>query len=343
MHTVFVILIAVLMFGFMIFFHELGHFTMAKLSGIRVNEFAVGFGPKLLSRQKGETSYALRALPLGGFVRMEGEDEDSNTVGAMNRAPVSNRIAVILAGGTMNLILGFLILSFLAGGQEALASNTVSYFQEGAVTQASGLEIGDEIIAINGRRVLITDDIVYEMERVQTDGIADVTVKRNGKKITLPVQFDIRTDEATGAQSVIYDFKVAPIAPTLGNVIVYAGKWTVYIARLIFRALIDLVTGRAALNNLSGPVGIVTEIREAAGYGLDTLFYLFAIITINLGIFNLLPLPALDGGRFLFLLFEAVTRRRINPKYEAIVHLVGIILLLTLMVFVTYNDISRLI
>ncbi len=337
------IVFAVFMFGFMIFFHELGHFTVAKLSGIKVNEFAIGFGPKILRRKKGDTTYSLRLLPLGGFVSMEGEDEESDEIGSFSKAPVSNRIAVVLAGGIMNLILGFLVLVGLTLSEGVIASTTISWFDEGASTEASGLQIDDEILSVNGRRVFVIDDIIYELQRIEPGEACDVTVRRDGEKLTIPVVFDITEDPETGINMLRYDFKVYALPFTFYNVIRESFNWSLSIARLIYITVLDLITGRAAINQLTGPIGIVSEISNAVSYGFSTVAYLFAIITINLGVCNLLPLPALDGGRLVFLLVEAISRRKLNPKYEGLVHLVGMALLMLLMVVVAYNDITRLV
>jgi len=342
MHLILTLLIAIFMFGFMIFFHEFGHFAMAKLSGIKVNEFAIGFGPTIFKKETKETKYALRLLPLGGFVSMEGEDEESEEAGSFSTAPVSNRIAVVLAGGIMNLILGFLVLLDLTATGDVIASTTISYFEENAATAQSGLMVDDKILEVNGRRVFVVDDIVYELQRIEAGEPCDVTVRRGGEKLTIPVTFEIIPDEETGINRIIYDFKVYAKQMTPFNVLSEAFNWTLSIGRLIYISLIDLISGRVPINQLAGPIGIVSEISTAVSYGFYSVFYLFAIITINLGICNLLPLPALDGGRLVFLLAEAVSRRKLNPKYEGVVHIIGMALLMVLMVFVAINDVKRL-
>ncbi len=336
------ILASVLVFGAVIFIHELGHFTTAKLCGIKVNEFALGMGPTLFHFKKGETTYALRLLPIGGFVSMEGEDEASDDERSFTRAPVWKRIIVVVAGAVMNMILGFLVLVILVSQQSAITSRTVSQFAENASTQASGLQIGDEILAVNGRRCFIADDVVYEFVRTQ-DGTADLTVLRDGKKVELPdVRFTTQPLE-DGTTSLVIDFKVLPIEKTVFNVVKEAGLWTCSLSRMIFLSLIDLVTGRVAINNLSGPVGIVTVISEAASIGWQPILMILAMITVNLGIFNLIPFPALDGGKLFLLLIEAIRRKPLPEKYEIVINLVGFAALMCLMLFVTYNDIARLV
>ena len=335
------ILASILVFGSVIFIHELGHFVTAKLCGIKVNEFSLGMGPALLRFEKGATTYALRLLPIGGFVSMEGEDEESDDEHSFSKAKVWKRFLVVVAGAVMNMILGFLVLVILVCRQSAITSRTVSVFSENASTQASGLQVGDEILAVNGRRCFIADDVIYELVRTQ-NGTADLTVLRDGKKVLLE-DVVFTTQETEEGMSLIIDFKVLPIEKTFFNVVKEAGLWTCSLSRMIFLSLIDLVTGRVAINNLSGPVGIVTVISEAASIGWEPILLILAVITINLGIFNLIPFPALDGGKLFLLLVEGIRRKALPEKYEIVINLAGFAALMLLMLFITYNDIARLI
>ena len=334
-------LATIIVFGLVIFIHEFGHFAVAKLSGIKVNEFSLGMGPRVFGFKKGETDYSLRALPIGGFVAMEGEDEESDEENAFNKAPVQSRIAVVVAGAVMNLVLGFVVLVFLTSQQSAITSRTISMFHDGASTQQSGLQVDDEIIAVNGRRCYVANDLIYEFARTQ-NGVADLTVRCNGEIVKLnDVEFETYTDE-DGIKQMVIDFYVYPQEKTFSSVINEAAKWTVSLARMVFLSLVDLVTGNVAINQMSGPVGIVTVISEAASLGLKNVLMILAMITINLGIFNLVPFPALDGGRLLFLLIEPLRGKPINQKYEIIVNTAGMFMLLTFMAFVTFSDITRL-
>ena len=336
------ILVSILVFGVVIMIHELGHFIMAKSSGIRVNEFSIGMGPQLFGKKVGDTEYSVRALPIGGYVAMEGEDEESDAEDSFNSAPVQNRIGVVVAGAVMNMILGFLVLLFLTSRQSAITSRTVYGFYEGAMTQQTGLMAGDEIVAINGRKCYIANDVIYEFARTQ-NGVADFTVIRNGEKILLEdVTFDTYIDEETGLKQMVIDFSVYPIEKTLPNMLKEAGNWTISIARMVFLSLVDLVTGNVAINQMSGPVGIVSTISDAVSYGLESVLMILAMITINLGVFNLLPFPALDGGRLVFLLVELVRGKPVDQKYEMWVNSAGIVILLGFMAFVTFSDITRL-
>lgn len=336
------ILVSILVFSVVIMIHELGHFIMAKVSGIKVNEFSIGMGPQLFGKKVGDTEYSVRALPIGGFVAMEGEDEESDAEGAFNSVPVQNRIGVVVAGAVMNMILGFLVLLFLTGRQSAITSRTVHSFYEGAMTQQTGLMVDDEIIAINGRKCYIANDIIYEFARTQ-NGVADFTVIRDGKKVELEdVTFETYVDEETGLKQMVIDFVVYPVEKTLPNMVKEAANWTVSIARMVFLSLVDLVTGNVPINQMSGPVGIVSTISDAVSYGLESVLMILAMITINLGVFNLLPFPALDGGRLVFLLLELVRGKPVDQKYEMWVNGAGMLILLAFMVFVTFSDITRL-
>lgn len=334
-------LASIFVFSSVIFIHELGHFIVAKMSGITVNEFSLGMGPRLFGFTKGETDYSLRMLPIGGFVAMEGEDEESDNEGSFSKAPVQNRIAVVVAGAVMNLILGFVVLVFLTSQQDAITSRTVSMFHENAMTQQTGLQVDDEIIAVNGRRCYIANDIIYEFARTQ-NGTADFTVRRGGEIVQLEdVTFETYEDE-NGIKQLVIDFYVYPEEKTVVTVIDEAVKWTMSLARTVFLSLVDLITGNVAINQMSGPVGIVTVISEAASIGFEQVMLILALITINLGVFNLVPFPALDGGRLLFLLIELVRGKPIKQKYEIWVNTAGMGILLAFMAFVTFSDITKL-
>lgn len=336
------VLISVLVFGLVVMIHEFGHFAVAKICGIKVNEFSIGMGPKIFGKKKGDTEYNLRALPIGGFVAMEGEDEGENmSEGSFNSVPVQSRILVVIAGAVMNMILGFAVLLFLVSGEDAITSRKVKGFYENAKTYETGLREDDEIVAINGRKCYIADDIIYEFARTE-NASADFTIIRDGKKIQLKgVTFDtVENDD--GTSRMIIDFYVYPVEKTVHSVVREAANWTISLARTVFLSLIDLVTGHVAINQMSGPVGIVSTISEAVSYGYESVLLILAMITINLGVFNLMPFPALDGGRLLFLLIELLRGKPLNPKYEMFVNARGMIILLGFMAFVTFSDITKL-
>lgn len=313
---------------------------VAKSVGITVHEFALGMGPKLFSFQRGETCYSLRLVPIGGFTQMEGEDFESSSEGSFGKKKVWQRILVVGAGAAMNILLGFFILLGLSIGEDGLSSTTIARFSEEAVSSQMLME-GDRITHVNGARVHIGNDLIFELLR-DSDGVIDFTVVRDGQKVQLKgVQFDTAKSQ-DGTNLITLDFKVFAIEKTPGNVLSYAWYWTMGTAREVWVSLIDLITGKYGLSQLSGPVGVTSVIGQAAGMGLSTVLSLLALITINIGIFNLLPVPALDGGRLVFLLIELIFRRRVPAKYEAYVHAAGLIALFGLMAVVTISDISRL-
>lgn len=345
------ILIAILIFGVIIIIHELGHFTAAKLSGIRVNEFAIGMGPKLVSFGKGETKYSLRALPIGGFVSMEGEDESSDDPAAFRNQPVWKRLIVVLAGAFMNLVLGFVILVIVTASSEAITSTTVAdFYTEDASSHVSGLEAGDKIVRVNGMRVYTDTDISYQFQ-TDEDMIFDMTVIRNGQQVTLPaVKFDSTVLE-DGSRALHIDFRAVGEKVTAGSVLSYSAGKFVSVSRMIWLSLKDLVMGRYSINDLSGPVGIVGTIGDVVGsteHGIAfadmiaNLLSFVVFITINVGVFNLLPIPALDGSRAVFLIIEGIRHKPIKPEHEGMVHLVGMAALMLLMIIVTVSDVIKL-
>ena len=364
--SIFITLIAALIvFSAVIAIHEFGHFTVAKLCGIQVNEFSIGMGPALWKKIYKGTQYSLRALPVGGYVALEGEEspesqqaeeardereaEDENPVPPeqrtgipLNEAPVWQRVLVMVAGAFMNFVLGFVVLVILVAAQEgAITSKTIYSIENDALCGQTGLQAGDEIVAVNGRRCFVANDILYELVRTEAYR-ARFTVKRDGQKVELPdVQFDTWQDE-DGQTHMTLGFTVYGIPKTPLHVLSEAWNSTLYYGRIVFTSLTDLVRGRESINNLSGPVGIVTAIGQAASYGWQDLLELLALITINLGVFNLLPFPALDGGKVVFLVIEGVTGHAVPEKLQSWLTLAAFALLFGLMLFATYNDIIRL-
>lgn len=365
--SIFITLIAALIvFSAVIAIHEFGHFTVAKLCGIQVNEFSIGMGPALWKKIYKGTQYSLRALPVGGYVALEGEEspesqqaeavrdereaEEENPVPPeqrtgipLNEAPVWQRVLVMVAGAFMNFVLGFVVLVILVAAQEgAITSKTIYSIENDALCGQTGLQAGDEIVAVNGRRCFVANDILYELMRTEAYR-ARFTVKRDGQKVELPdVQFDTWQDE-DGQTHMTLGFTVYGIKKTPLNVLKEAWNSTLYYGRIVFTSLADLVRGRESINNLSGPVGIVTAIGQAASYGWQDLLELLALITINLGVFNLLPFPALDGGKVVFLIIEGVTGHAVPEKLQGTLTIAAFALLFGLMLFATYNDIIRLV
>ena len=278
---------------------------------------------------------------------MEGEDENSTDERAFNNKPLLQRILIVAAGAIMNLILGVIIMAvLLSTTKDLIGTNTIHSFYDGATSVNYGLQAGDKIVKIDGHRVFSERDLSFLMGRSQ-DGVIDFTVERNGEKVDLnDVKF--QTTEQNGVTLITYDFIIVGEKPTFKNVVKNSFTQSASIARLVWLSLFDIVTGRYGASELAGPVGtvdIIADVTAAAATdrNMDNLLFIMALITINLGVANLLPLPALDGGRLFFLIIEAIRRKPINPKYEGYVHAAGLALLMLLMVFVTYNDIVRII
>lgn len=344
MKTFLSIVIGIFIFGIIVIVHEFGHYFVAKLCKVKVSEFAVGMGPVIYKKKGKETTFSLRLLPLGGFCSM-GEDEDSDDPDSFRKKPVLAKMAVILAGALMNLVLGFVIsvIAMIVSGVGI--SSQIVYFDENAVSPNYGLQLNDTIERINGTKIYTARDITYILS-TDEDGIVDFTVKRSGERIELKgVEFPMITDENTGKATLKYDFKVLAEKITIKNVVPYAFNNSVYCGRIVLMSLRDLVTGKYGLNDLQGPVGIVTTIGSSVteeGLDWDFLLQLAALITVNIGIFNLLPIPALDGGRFVFLVVEAIRRKPMKAETEGMIHFVGLALLMMLMIAVTFNDVKNI-
>lgn len=341
------ILFALLFFGVIIMIHECGHFACAKLFKVKVNEFSLGMGPALFKRKKGDTLYALRLFPIGGYVAMEGEDDASEDDRAFNKKPVWQKMIIVVAGALMNLILGFILMVLLlTTSTDLIGTNTIKEFYPDAVSSQYGLQAGDRFVEIDGHHVWSELDLSFLMSRSQ-DGVFDFVVERDGEKVTLnDVHF--ATEQQNGITLIQYDFIIIGEQPGFLNIVKNAFTQSASIVRMVWLSVFDLVTGRYGMSELAGPVGTVDIIADVTAQAvssgsLTNLLTIMAFITINVGVANLLPLPALDGGRFLFLAIEAVRRKPVNPKYEGYVHAAGLVLLLLLMVVVTYNDIARIV
>lgn len=344
------ILIAIIVFGLIIAIHELGHFLAAKKFDVRINEFSIGMGPAIYKKKKGETQYSVRLFPIGGFVSMEGEDEASNDERALSKKPVWQRIIITVAGAVMNLILGLIVVLIMTSIGKDYVSTRIDGFHENSVSSKTGLMKDDKIVKVNGMSILTVEDLSYKL-LADEDGYYDMTVVRDGEKIKLNNVQLLKDEGKDGKGTIHVDFYLQRDAKSIGTVLSYTGKSFVSTARLIWVTLIDLISGKYGLNDLSGPVGIVNVIGDVMkpdvsvdiSAMMNNLLYLVSFITINVGIFNLLPLPALDGGRIFFLIIEGIRKKPIKPEIEGAIHFVGLALLMVLMVVVTFNDIIKII
>jgi regulator of sigma E protease len=267
---------------------------------------------------------------------MEGEDESSNDERAFRHKPIIQRIAVVVAGAFMNIILGFILVLILVSTSESINSVEIGGFHENSASEQSGLQVYDKILKINNMTIFTDSDISYKLSNDNSETF-EVTVLRNGEKYKLNNVSFFNNQNGTR-----FDFWVLSSEKTIPNIVVYSVQRTASVARIIWITLIDFVTGKYGVNDLSGPVGIVGAIGTASKLGIDYFLNLVIFITINVGIFNLLPLPALDGGRILFLLVEGIRKKPIKPEHEGMVHFIGISILMLMMLFVTFNDIKKL-
>lgn len=338
------LLLTLLLLGVLVFLHEGGHFLLARLNGITVNEFAIGMGPKIFSRvsKKSGIRYSIRAFPIGGFVSMAGEDEASDDVNAFCNKNVWRRISTVLAGPVTNILVGFigmLVLVALTGP----ATNIVAKFFDDATSDDYGLQVNDKIVAVNDVKTHTGNEVVYEIT-YQGDEPLDLTVIRDGERIVLEdVVFP--TVEESGVTLGNYDMQFYGIDEeniTFGVVISHTFWRTYSTAKMVWDSLADLVTGRFGLDAVSGPIGMTELVGSALASGWESLLYLWVIISVNLGVMNLLPLPALDGGRLLFLLWEAVTRKPVNKNVEAYINAAGLLILMAFMLIITFKDIFKL-
>ncbi len=342
MTTALYIILAIIAFGLLIFVHEGGHFLTARLFGVTVNEFSVGMGPKLLSRksEKSGIVYSLRALPIGGFVSMAGEDEESDDPNAFNKKPVWQRLIVTVAGAATNLIIGFIVMAVLVCTSPVLGSTVVADFDENAASEAAGLKPGDRIVEVDGRNVHIADDLLYEIMRLGIEPV-DLTVVRDGEKVTVPdVSFPQVSEK--GVAFGINDFRVHVEEKNFSALCRHSFWRSGYTVRMIWESLYDLFTGRYGVEAVSGPVGVTEALTEAASTGAYNFVSLLTIISINLGVMNLLPLPALDGGRIVFLFIELIRRKPLKSQIEAYINAAGLAVLLLLMLLICVKDIVGL-
>ena len=348
MNIVVSILLAILAFGFLIFTHELGHFLAARAFGVTVKEFCIGFGPKLLwyTSKKTGIKYALAALPFGGYVSREGEDAESEDPNALHKKAAWKRLIIMAAGGVVNLITGFLLIIVLVCNMP-LGSTVVAEHPEelkGNYSTAEVLLKGDRILSVAGQRVHISDDLFYQIMRYGCEPV-EVEVQRGGKTITLTVQFPTR--ETDGQVIGDTDFRVyAEPDRSFGTVVKHAFYRSVNTVEIVWESIIDLIRGRYSFEAVSGPIGITETIgtavgQEGASFGQRALMFcnLFAMISVNLGVVNLMPLPALDGGRILCLLIEVIIRRPLPQKVEGMIHGIGIAVLFLLMIVIAVKDI----
>jgi regulator of sigma E protease len=330
------IIVALLVFGFIVLVHEFGHFIVAKHHGVRVHEFAIGMGPKLFSIKR-ETEYSIRVLPFGGFIRMEGEDEESSDPKSFNKKSIGQRASIIFAGPFMNLILAILVFIpiFIYVGSP---STTIAKVENGSPAQQAGILVGDTITEINGKEIKNWNQITSTIDASKGKTL-DIKVERND---------DVENIKVT-PKNEKGDFKLGigtKLEKNIGGAFVNSIKTTINILGQMITLLVQLVTGNlpsGAAESISGPVGIISVVGDATRSGFMDVLSLTALISLNLALMNLLPIPALDGGRLLFLAVEAIRGgKKLNQEREGMINFLGFAALMALMLFVTYRDMIKL-
>ena len=327
---------SLLVFLLVVMLHEFGHFSIAKLSGIKVNEFSIGMGPKIYQKQKGETFYSLRALPVGGYVAMEGEEENSHDPRAFNNVSIVKRMAVVLAGAFMNFVLAFiaftLIFSIVGYG-----SSEIEKVISNSPADKAGIQSGDLIIKINENKVKDIYDINSIISKNQKEEM-DFQINREGNILNLKIKPEYSVENQMYLIGI-----TSKLDHSILKSISLGANRTLEMSRLILKSIKMMFSGSFKMEYLSGPVGVVQLIGSESSKGFLNFLQILGLISVNLGVFNLLPIPALDGGKFLFLLIEALRGKPIDEKIEQGLSLIGISLLFSLMIYVTiFNDIGRL-
>lgn len=360
MGPILTVILALLVFEFLIFIHEFGHYITARIFGVTVTEFSLGFGPELITYESKKTGikYKLAAFPLGGFVAMAGEDEESDDPNAFNRKPAWQRFIVTAAGATVNIIAGFLAMIIVVGfsdiGGTVYAEPVERAIIEEAYADAEGIEIdltytsadygllpGDEIISVNGKRVRIYDELSYQVSRYGHEPV-DIVVLRNGEKVELRgVRFP--TAVSQGQTFGMCDFRIYRVDKNVFNLIPLSVRKAALVMRMCWESIFDLISGRYTLEAVSGPVGISVAIGDAASGGFISLLNIVVLISMNLGFMNLIPFPALDGGRLLTILIEMITRKKIPARIEGVINAVGLMILFALMIVILFKDTFMLI
>lgn len=377
-------IVTIVMFLVMVSLHEFGHYIFGKLLGFTVLEYAIGFGPAIFKKKNGDTLYSVRIIPLGGFCRFAGEDgENKAEKGNFNEMSCFRRIIVLVAGAVFNVILGFILFLFIVGAGKNVYTNTISKVVEGTYLSEQDIRPGDEIIRLNGKRIGMYQDVQLYTSALGGEETIDMVVKRDGEKINVSFKPSeqytkitytdekIIYEETLNGKNIVTDIPYSEEYPkndsligkskestryligfqpqieevTLFNTVEYSAKMTGFVVKLLYKTVWEMITGKASMEQLSGPVGVVREVNNAVNSGSDSVMYvlnLVALLTINLGVFNLLPLPALDGGRLIFVIVEWVRGKPVPADKEALVHAVGFFLLFALMLFISYKDIVAL-
>ncbi len=384
------VIITIVMFLVLISIHEFGHFVMAKLTGIKVEEFSVGMGPGIIKKQGHKTLYSLRLIPFGGYCRFVDDLENAE---ALNNQKKYKRFLVLISGALLNIVLGYLLFVLMTatmphpdGEQNTISVPVVDKVVENSYIAEAGLMSGDEIIEINGKKIGFYQDIALYTADFTEDTLAEVKVKRDGEERIISFKptvsettynymenyvevitsinghtssqkydysQDVNKDEIAGMvgkseteKRLIIGFNPKSEVVGINNIFQYSYHYTIYVVKMVYKSLWDLVSGNVGLESVSGPVGIVGVVNDAVktgSYGFVNILFLAAVITINLGIFNLLPIPALDGGRLVFLIIEAIIGKKISAQKEELIHTIGLVALMIFGIFIAFSDVFKMI
>ena len=345
------IIFAILLFSFLIFIHEFGHFIAAKLSGVQVNEFSMFMGPAIFKKQAGETLYTIRCIPIGGYCAMEGEDEDIDNPRSFQKASWWKRLAILVAGAAMNFLAGLLLFLIVYAPARQFTAPVIDFFEAGCVLHSEeGLQVGDRILEVDGEKVHVSSDFSLILTLNPGD-THDLVVKRDGRKVYLDDFYMPRAEfpNPDGSTSLRYGFNFSLVEATPGEKLSYVWNSALSNVQMVKLSIGMLLSGQAGLKDMGGPVMIVDQMNQVAAASptvLDAvlnMLYFGGFLAINLAVMNLLPIPALDGGRAVCLLIttavEAVTKKKLNPKYEGYLHAAGMVLLLGLMAMIMFKDI----
>ncbi|MCM1541944.1 MAG: RIP metalloprotease RseP [Blautia sp.] len=349
------LILFVLIFGVVVIAHEFGHFLLAKANGIHVVEFAVGMGPNLISTKRGDTKYSLKLFPIGGACMFEGEDglnekEGEPGEGSFNKASVWARISTVVAGPLFNLILAFVVAFFMVNMSDVFAIRDAMAVQvsEGGGAEAAGLQAGDRILSINGEKVRLYQEISLYMQVSYRGGDLEVVYERGGERFTTTLTPQYDEEMGTYLLGVVNgEF----LEPQGFDTLRYAWYEIRYSVKATYKSLGMLFRGQVGREDVAGPVGIAVNVvgktyEEAKDYGwqsvLISMLNIVLMLSVNLGILNMLPIPALDGGRLVFLLLEVIRGKPVPPEKEGMVHFVGLVFFMVLMVFIFFNDLANI-
>ena len=329
----FSIISGLLMFMLLVLIHEFGHFAVAKLSGIKVNEFSIGMGPNVANFVKGETKYSIRALPLGGFVSMEGEDEQSSDPRSFSNAKASSRFFTILAGPVMNLLLAFVIFIGIFA-YTGSPNTTIGSILDGSPAKEAGLQVGDKILSIDDKKISSFTYVSKYINESENEAVK-VSVLRSGEEKL----FEIKPVIENQAKRIGFSPEVSK---DFGFIVKESFSRVFFIIGMLWQTIVQLFTGLLGLNAVGGPIEVIRQAGQASSAGLLTALNFLALISINLGFFNLLPIPALDGSKLLFIMIEKIIGRPINQKFEQTITIAGFIFLMGLILIVSIKDVFSL-